>query len=408
MNEEVIDIAQIDLGSLPEKEFPGARKFRILISRHAHEAVWRHARQSMNANREDKTEIVEVGGILIGNIYKDKLGPFLEITAAIVGKHTKNEGTQMTFTPDTWEYVNQVKSKKYPDDRIVGWYHTHPRFGIFLSDMDKFSHRHHFPQPWTTAMVVDPVQQSEGFFLWNEGEPCSAGEYWVGGERRETARPAPAQPMEKPLRGSAPERPPQQPESPMVQSVSAVAMALCFVGLLFLFWVIFSREASHSDTEKVVLQMLEIQTAELQNTHDALVVFGNQFVAAHKEGTTPDEQMQIRMMQAAVGGLQKAILVSNLAAAKLANRQDLFDQLQAEMSGAKPKDDGHGASKTDAVQPNSEKQNADKPDANKPPSDKPAPDKQNQPGPNQPASSKVDTAAPAKDKNTAAGEVKKQ
>ncbi|HEY6969601.1 MAG TPA: hypothetical protein VJA94_10380, partial [Candidatus Angelobacter sp.] len=280
----------------------------------------------MNANREDKTEIVEVGGILIGNIYKDKLGPFLEITAAIVGKHTKNEGTQMTFTPDTWEYVNQVKSKKYPDDRIVGWYHTHPRFGIFLSDMDKFIHRHHFPQPWTTAMVVDPVQQSEGFFLWNEGEPCSAGEYWVGGERRETARPAPAQSMEKPLRGSEPERPRQQ-ESPMVQSVSAVAMALCFVGLLFLFWMIFSREASHSDTEKVVLAALDAQAAELQNSHGALVAVQNQIAASPKDITPAGQQLEIQAMQLADNGLQRAALLSAMAQAKLANRQDIVDRI---------------------------------------------------------------------------------
>jgi len=69
----------------------------------------------------------------------------------------------MTFTPETWVQVNRVKDQRYADAKIVGWYHTHPRFGIFLSDMDKFIHKHHFSQPWTTALVVDPVQETRVF-----------------------------------------------------------------------------------------------------------------------------------------------------------------------------------------------------------------------------------------------------
>lgn len=366
MKEEPIDTAQIDLATLRQKEFPAAQKYRIFIARQAHEAVWEHARQSVNEGREEKGEIVEVGGVLIGEIYKDKEGPFLEIAAAIVAQHTKNEGTQMTFTPETWVHVNQVKAKKYPDARIVGWYHTHPRFGIFLSDMDKFIHQHHFPQPWTTALVVDPVKETEGFFVWNDGEPSPAREYWVGSERRESAKTRRPSPAEPPKRRT--EEQPQQ-ESPLAQSLSAVSVAVCFVALLFLFWVVFSREANHSDTEKVVIQVLDAQGNELQNSHDALLVLARQLAAPRKEGDGADAQIQIQLQQVA-SGLGRASLLNTLAQARLANRQDVIDRIQAEMPGAMPAQKPNNGQATD--QQKNPDQNA-KPDASKPDSGKQSP-----------------------------------
>ncbi len=52
----------------------------------------------------------------------------------------------------------------------MGWYHTHPDFGIFLSGHDQFIHRHFFAQPLQVAYVVDPIRQTRGFFQWRDGE----------------------------------------------------------------------------------------------------------------------------------------------------------------------------------------------------------------------------------------------
>jgi proteasome lid subunit RPN8/RPN11 len=50
----------------------------------------------------------------------------------------------------------------------VGWYHTHPGFGIFLSNMDLFIHRNFFPQKWHIALVLDPVNKKSGYFCWDK------------------------------------------------------------------------------------------------------------------------------------------------------------------------------------------------------------------------------------------------
>jgi proteasome lid subunit RPN8/RPN11 len=53
----------------------------------------------------------------------------------------------------------------YPDKQIVGWYHTHPGMGVFLSPYDTWLHHHFFPEPWQVALVIDPHSATGGFFI---------------------------------------------------------------------------------------------------------------------------------------------------------------------------------------------------------------------------------------------------
>lgn len=75
----------------------------------------------------------------------------------------------LTFTQDAWEHIHRTLERSYPDDeQIVGWYHSHPGFGIFLSEHDLFIHRNFFSGPSQIALVVDPHATTEGVFVWGE------------------------------------------------------------------------------------------------------------------------------------------------------------------------------------------------------------------------------------------------
>lgn len=104
----------------------------------------------------------EVCGVLIGS--EDKNG--LAIEACIAGANAAQAGTHVTFTQDTWAHIYQTKDAKYPDHRIVGWYHSHPGFGVFLSDHDTFIHKNFFSSPLQVAWVYDPHSDEEGCFGW--------------------------------------------------------------------------------------------------------------------------------------------------------------------------------------------------------------------------------------------------
>ena len=78
------------------------------------------------------------------------------------GINAAQGGAHVTFTQDTWEHIYQIKDKEYPDAKIVGWYHTHPSMGVFLSHYDTWLHSNFFPEPWQVALVVEPVTATGG------------------------------------------------------------------------------------------------------------------------------------------------------------------------------------------------------------------------------------------------------
>lgn len=113
----------------------------------------------------------EVAGVMVGPIpEKQPNGLYVvHITDMIEAKYTRMSGASVTYTPESWRYLNDVLAERYPegDKVMVGWYHTHPGFGIFLSNMDLFIHTNFFTQKWHIAYVLDPVARRSGFFSWD-------------------------------------------------------------------------------------------------------------------------------------------------------------------------------------------------------------------------------------------------
>ena len=113
----------------------------------------------------------EVAGVMIGRQpEKQPDGRYIvHVIDSIIAKHTVMHGASVTYTPESWRYLNDTLWERYPDESavMVGWYHTHPGFGIFLSGMDLFIHQNFFTQIWHVAYVLDPRARTSGFFCWN-------------------------------------------------------------------------------------------------------------------------------------------------------------------------------------------------------------------------------------------------
>jgi proteasome lid subunit RPN8/RPN11/cell division protein FtsB len=112
----------------------------------------------------------ERGTIILGDFH-DELGKtHVVISNYIEARYTDASASTLTFTHETWDYVHREQDAKYPDKRIVGWQHTHPGYGIFLSNYDLFIHENFFNLPFQVAYVIDPVQNLRGFFQWKNGK----------------------------------------------------------------------------------------------------------------------------------------------------------------------------------------------------------------------------------------------
>jgi proteasome lid subunit RPN8/RPN11/LysM repeat protein len=96
---------------------------------------------------------VEVGGFLLGRID----GTSVEVSAARPALAATSAQTHLTFTHEAWAEVLEHMDSEYPGMSIVGWYHSHPGFGCFLSDYDIFIQENFFSGPGQHALVVDPI-----------------------------------------------------------------------------------------------------------------------------------------------------------------------------------------------------------------------------------------------------------
>jgi proteasome lid subunit RPN8/RPN11 len=108
----------------------------------------------------------EVGGVLVGQwCLSDAHEAYIVVEHALPARHTRQGSVYLTFTQDSLVDIHDQIDSSYPGHKIVGWYHTHPSMGIFLSNYDTWLHRNFFPEPWQVALVVEPVSATGGFFI---------------------------------------------------------------------------------------------------------------------------------------------------------------------------------------------------------------------------------------------------
>jgi proteasome lid subunit RPN8/RPN11 len=102
----------------------------------------------------------EVGGMLFGSIENGKT----TIVGMVPARTKSVDQISLTFTHEVWELILSEGSQLYPDSAIIGWYHTHPSFGLFLSEYDAFIQRNFFGSNGQLALVIDPIEGSLGWF----------------------------------------------------------------------------------------------------------------------------------------------------------------------------------------------------------------------------------------------------
>ncbi len=121
----------------------------------------------------------ELGTILIGD-YCEQLGKtHVVISDYIEAKYTDASASTLTFTHETWDYVHKQHDILYPNKKIIGWQHTHPNYGIFLSNYDLFIQDNFFNMPFQVAYVIDPIQNLRGFFQWKNGKTEKLKGYYI-------------------------------------------------------------------------------------------------------------------------------------------------------------------------------------------------------------------------------------
>lgn len=222
-----LDIRAIEDAELRKEKAPAVKtEFRVFLAEEAFD-------RAVERGASDTTR--EIGGVLVGEVLKDDAGTYLKIDTTVDALHAEEKGAELTFTHATWEHINKEMDTKHKGKKVVGWYHTHPGFGVFLSDRDQFIQKSFFNLPFQVAFVYDPKTKEHGMFTWHDNEVRRARRYWVGSrEQVWDGNRTSGEPTKKDVERKDQDDAPARPAEPLLGEGAGAIGTLLVVALLFL------------------------------------------------------------------------------------------------------------------------------------------------------------------------------
>ncbi len=140
----------------------------------------------------------ENGGFLVGKKRDLKSAERYEILVERFIPVTQAErAARLVLTEAHMQTVQQALDQGGEGNRIVGWAHTHPGFGVFLSNFDKEQHLRFFPEPWQVAYVMDNQSNQRAAYHAAEGQWRKLEGYYVLKEMAHNEIVLPARKIEK-------------------------------------------------------------------------------------------------------------------------------------------------------------------------------------------------------------------
>ncbi|MDR2846665.1 MAG: Mov34/MPN/PAD-1 family protein [Candidatus Methanoplasma sp.] len=143
--------------AVKEKEFRprSVKGARLFVSENAVNNMIEHADRGADVRKE-------IMGLMMGTVFKDNEGEYALVTDIATGDLEADE-VSVRFDPASMEKLfGSIDSSEGRD--IVGWYHSHPGFGCYLSDVDIRTHEGIFGNDTGFAIVIDPDQKTVAAF----------------------------------------------------------------------------------------------------------------------------------------------------------------------------------------------------------------------------------------------------
>jgi proteasome lid subunit RPN8/RPN11 len=106
---------------------------------------------------------LEAIGFLVGNAYNWSHHQYVHVRGFTPGR-SKSTRVHVEFDEGAMQDVSATLHSRYSGSFLVGWYHSHPGYGCFLSETDLDSQRTYFRESYHVALVVDPSSETVEFF----------------------------------------------------------------------------------------------------------------------------------------------------------------------------------------------------------------------------------------------------
>ena len=113
-------------------------------------------------------QIPEIGGFLLGKVARDTHDQYaVSVEKFVPITPERNNRYTVKFGDQAWSELDDAQ-RAHKDLKLVGWFHTHPGHGLFLSEADLSEHRQLFRQRYQIAIEIDPCTSGldTAFFTW--------------------------------------------------------------------------------------------------------------------------------------------------------------------------------------------------------------------------------------------------
>lgn len=134
---------------------------KVVIHRRALDKIFDHACGDLRNERF---------GILIGGVFTDPRtqGNWVEIVDMLPAQRVRANVASVEVSTEEISRLNveidQILVQTQEKVRKLGWYHTHPNHGIFMSGTDRTNQKLCYNAEWQVALVVDPIRRQYGMF----------------------------------------------------------------------------------------------------------------------------------------------------------------------------------------------------------------------------------------------------
>ena len=203
----------------------------------------------------------ELGSIILGEYCQEHGKTHVIISQYIEAKYTDASASTLTFTHETWDYVHTEHERRYPDKKIIGWQHTHPNYGIFLSNYDMFIQENFFNLPFQVAYVIDPIQNLRGFFQWKNGRIEKLKGYYIYDD------------VGKPIKIEQSKVKKEETAPSKTSKAASILIALLCVATLFLSFFAISLNNKYEkqlEKQEEILADISSQQEEIKNQKDEI------------------------------------------------------------------------------------------------------------------------------------------
>ena len=153
-------------GDLWENSFVSDLYIREIVAYRLEQYVFQE-HIALNSSRGEN--IPEIGGWLLGKHIYDELNDkyLVSFERFIQINRLNSNSTQLVLDAYAWQVLERAKDIYLDEElEVAGWVHTHPGWGVFMSQDDINTHETFFTEPYHISMVLECLKApyDVGFF----------------------------------------------------------------------------------------------------------------------------------------------------------------------------------------------------------------------------------------------------